>query len=156
MLLKLRLQDKVNDPPDFPDLIAAVRSEEARRTERRLRLKRVAKVNVSMVSSEGSCVTDKSLNPTVPHSSAKVMATVKAGSSDEVMALRRRVAELEEVNLLAQRVNQLETQVRPGPSKFFCYRCGMDGHLAYDCDGVANKTLVDEKATARRNAARRG
>ena len=159
MLVKLRLQEKVDDPPEFPDLIASVRSEEARRTERRLRLKRVVKVNASLVSSEGSCVSD-SPNPSSPQISAKVLSTVESGSRDDVVVLRQRIAELEGahsgVNLLSQRVNQLETQVRPGPSKVFCYRCGIDGHLAYDCSNAANKTLVDEKATARRNAARRG
>ena len=48
MLTKLRLEE--DRPLDFPAFIAKVRREEARRTERRLRLRKVAHSNVSTAS----------------------------------------------------------------------------------------------------------
>jgi len=154
LLVKLRLEEAVEDPPDFPDLIAKVRREEARRTERRLRLKKVTRANISQISSDLVAGPNKS-----PISTISPIATNQTGQS-EVERLQRRIAELEgadrDVNLLVQRVNQLETQVRTDNRKYFCFRCGIDGHLAYDCPNPANKILVEEKSKARRDSRRQG
>ena len=80
MLSKLRLEAQESNPPDFPDLFAAVRREESRRTERRLRQKKQAKVR---------------------HQSANVLDVSSldtgsvAQSSDEVQQLKLRIAKLE-------------------------------------------------------------
>ena len=150
LLVKLRLEEAVDDPPDFPDLIARVRREEARRTERRLRLKKVVRANVTQISSDSVVGPDQTTVPPISN----------RAEQDEVARLQRRIAELEgadrDVNLLAQRVNQLETQVRPESRKYFCFRCGIDGHLAYDCVNPANRILVEEKSKARRENRRQG
>ena len=69
--------------------------------------------------------------------------------------LRKRITMLEasnaEVNLLAQKVQDLQTKVKSG---VFCYRCGQDGHVAYDCDNPPNKSLVEEKYATRRGRRR--
>ena len=135
MLLKLRLDDLHPGAMDYPSLIARVRREEGRRTERRLRLRRVHSNTLSAAPNVSEHNDDKPVTDT----------------STEVEALRKRVAELEakqDVNVLAQRVKHLETSVCK--STMFCFRCGKDGHVAYDCTNSPNKELVEEKRAARR------
>ena len=136
MLLKLRLDDLHPGAMDYPSLIARVRREEGRRTERRLRLRKVRSNTLSTT-------------PEVPeHSDVRPVND----ASTEVEALRKRVAELEaqqDVNALAQRVKYLETSVCK--SSMFCFRCGKDGHVAYHCTNSPNKELVEEKRAARRH-----
>ena len=134
MLLKLRLDDLHPGAMDYISLIARVRCEEGRRTERRLRLGKVRSNTLS--------ATDVSEN----NDAQPVM-----GTSSKVEALRKRVAELEavqDVNALAQPVKHLETSVCKSP--MFCFQCGKDGHVAYDCTNSPNKELVYEKRAARR------
>ena len=135
MLLKLCLDDLHPGAMDYPSLIARVRREEGRRTERRLRLRKVRSNTLSAT-------------PEVPeHSDVRPVND----ASTEVEALRKRVAELEakqDVNSLAQRVKHLETSVCK--SSMFCFRCGKDGHVAYYCTNSPNKELVEEKRAARR------
>lgn len=141
MLLKLRLDDMQPRAVDYPTLIARVRREEGRRTERRLRLRK-ARSSAATATPEMAEVHD---------------AKPVTDTSAEVEALRKRIAELEakqDVNTLAQRVQQLESSVSK-PS-VFCYRCGQDGHVAYDCPNRPNKKLVEEKRAARRNKSGNG
>ena len=135
MLLKLRLDDLHPGAMDYPGLIARVRREEGRRTERRLRLRKVRSNTLSATPDVSE------------HNDAKPTTD----TSSEVEALRKRVADLEavqDVNSLAQQVKHLETSV--GKSPMFCFRCGKDGHVAYDCTNSPNKELVEEKRAARR------
>jgi hypothetical protein len=138
MLVKLRL-DESTESIEYPDLIERVRREEARRTERRLRVRKGARIS-AVTETEGH-------SSTPPSKSSHDCETGK--KDDEVSRLRQRVVELEaksvEVNTLAQKVELLERG-----RKYFCYRCGQDGHLAYDCSEDPNKTLVEEKTAARR------
>ena len=135
MLLKLRLDDLHRGAMDYPSLIARVRREEGRRTERRLRLRKVRSNTLSAT----------------PDVSEQNDAKPVTDTSTEVEALRKRVAEFEakqDVNVLAQRVKHLQTSVCK--STMFCFRCGKDGHVAYDCTNSPNKELVEEKRAARR------
>ena len=128
MLLKLRLDDLHPGAMDYPSLIARVRREEGRRTERRLRLRKVRSNTLSATPEVAE------------HSDVRPVND----ASTEVEALRKRVAELEakqDVNALAQRVKHLETSV--GKSPMFCFQCGTDGHVAYDCTNSPNKELVE-------------
>ena len=135
MLLNLRLDDLHPGAKDYPSLIARIRREEGRRTERRLCLRKVRSNTLSAT-------------PEVPEHGDVWPVN---DTSTEVQALRKRVAELEakqDVNVLAQRVKHLETSV--GKSTMFCFRCGKDGHVAYDCTNSPNKELAEEKRAARR------
>ena len=127
LLNKLRLEDLVDSPPSFPDLLAAVRREESRRTERRLRHKKQAKAQMSIVSDR----------------SVEEVSGVKQPQFTEVHQLQQKVKELEkQVNSFSQekKVNR----------RGFGYRCGLDGHFATECENKINKSLVEEKAQARR------
>ena len=48
---------------------------------------------------------------------------------------------------LAQVEEQLKKKVR---SEVFCYRCGLENHMAFDCTNPPNKALVNQKREARR------
>ena len=139
MLTKLRLEE--DRPLDFPAFITKVRREEARRTERRIRLRKVVRSNVSTASHSPT----QSTTVTSPR-----VTTSPDNDNDEVAQLKKRITMLEasnaEVNLLAQKVQDLQTTVK---SSVFCFRCGEDGHVAYDCKNPPNKSLVEEKRAVR-------
>lgn len=141
LLLKLRLEDKVDDPPNFPDLISAIRREESRRTERRLRQKKA--------KSQGTTVAS--------------VSQVQPDQTSEVIRLQQRVAELEEATVyveppqpdgevarLQQRVAMLEQRLSQVNRYIFCYRCGQDAHKATECNNPANESLVQQKVNDRR------
>ena len=144
MLNKLRFEEKVENPPNFPDLISSIRREESRRTERRLRHKRQARAQATVAQPEA------------------VTKPVDA----EVTHLRQRLAELEtaavqwkaepepqpqsEVIRLQQRVVDLEDKFKVRSRNIFCYRCGEDAHMATECGNPPNKKLVQEKVDARK------
>lgn len=141
LLLKLQLEDKVNNPPSFPDLIEAVRRVEARRTERKLRQRKVAKLNMSVNSSDSISES----NPVKPGSQP---CSTPIQESSELEGLKQQLAELQEVQQLQQRVRDLEKSVS---RSVFCYRCGQENHIAVDCTNAPNKALVEEKSKLKRN-----
>jgi hypothetical protein len=142
MLLKLRL-DSEEVPPEYPQLIVSVRREEARRTQRRLRARKV--VRSSAATTDGAATTSP------PRRADDKPESGNMPSGDEVLKLKHRVAELEaqnrDVSVLAQKVEMLQSR-----NQRFCYRCGEDGHMAFDCRNPPNKALVEEKSAARRKA----
>lgn len=129
MLATLRLEEQ--DPkPQYPDLIHKVRREESRRKERRLRLKIAARCSATTLDSN-----KEPQPPSSPKPSTRALPeTLPATQLDS------------ELTQLRQRVAQLEAQQS---TKVFCYRCGEDGHMAYDCRGAPNKALVEEKTSRR-------
>jgi hypothetical protein len=135
MVDKLSLEKHLDNgtSPSFPDLVCDMRKVEARRQEKKLRLKKSVRVQAVTVSNENS----------------ESRAEDKK-KDEELVALRRRVAELEiektDVQILAQRVQELEQKKKT----FFCYRCGIDGHMATTCKNEPNPELVDERMDRRR------
>ena len=132
LLDKLKLEDKVDEAPSFPNLIEAVRRVEARRTERKLRQKQVARLNMS-ATSLGSI--------------DKPAAVDQEDMSLKVESMQRRIKELEDVcQHHQQQATSLENQ-----RSFFCYRCGENEHLAVECSNPPNKDLVEEKSKLRKS-----
>ena len=146
LLNKLRLEEKLEDPPSFPDLLASVRKEESKRTQRRLRHKKIVKSQMSTVE----CANSDSESVVKAETTGRSIS-IPNGRGNEVVQLQ-------------QRISQLETQVAQagqgqggvGRRKVFCYRCGQDGHVATVCNNVGNKVLVDQKVEERRKAYKRG
>lgn len=153
---KLRLEEKEDDPPNFPDLFVLVRREESRRTERRLRHRKLAKSQ--------SVVVDSASTSDLPSPSAAAKVAVHPSPAG-VDALQKEMAKIQQQlsTLLAAgnhgSGNQTQSSVSrskdpPGLGmRGFCYRCGQDGHFAPACTHKPNKVLVKEKMEIRRLAA---
>jgi len=138
---KLRLDEKLDDPPTFPDLLSLVRREESKRTERRLRHRKIVKAQATTVDSNSEFSSFPDLN--VPGNQHRNVAR-PAYQESEVVQMQQRIAQLE------QQVSGVTLQKTGGRGKVFCYRCGVDGHVATDCSNRANKDLVKQKVDARR------
>ena len=65
LLIKLQLDSKLDNPPSFPELFSLIRTEESRRTECRLRHKKIAKAN-SVISSVTDASEKSIKDPVVP------------------------------------------------------------------------------------------
>lgn len=153
---KLGLEEKEDDPPNFPDLFILVRREESRRTERRLRHKRLVKSQSVVVDSAST--SDQSF----PSAAAKLAVPPSTASVD---ALQKEMAKIQlQLSTLLATSNSGSGNPTPGsPSssnvapglgmKGFCYRCGQDGHFAPACTHKPNKVLVKEKKETRQVAA---
>ena len=127
LLGKLNLEDKVEEAPSFPDLMSSVRRVEARRIERKLRQKQVARVNLSS-SSLGSV--------------DKPVAVEEDNMNWKVESMQRLIKELEDA---CQHHQQQATSLENRRS-FFCYRCGEDQHIAVECNHSPNRDLVEKKS----------
>lgn len=125
LLYKLRLEEKLQSPPDFPDLLKLVRQEETRRQERRARHKRHVKSYVTTTTDYEETVKQELASP------------------DDTGPLQQRITELE------SQVKSMVRTARP-PRMVFCYRCGEDDHLATDCGNEPNKVLVEQKIKKRK------
>lgn len=146
LLSKLNLQEKVENPPDFPDLFSLVRRTEALRTQRALRHKssKVARTQQATVESNDDQSEQAQLIKRVAKLEEELRmsyvsddVTPASGANSTVVQLQQRVAQLERRNF----------KVRG-----FCYRCGEDGHFATDCENPPNKELVSKKRDARQKA----
>lgn len=138
LLNKLRLEDKIDDPPTFPDLLASIRTEESKRTQRRLRHKKVTRAQMSNVE----CISDLETTQTP----TQQRTSISNSKQNEVIQLQQRISQLE------KQVASSSSSSRQGRRNVFCYRCGEDGHMATDCNNVANKVLVDQKVQARKQS----
>ena len=107
LLLKLRIEDLIDDPPDFSGVLFKVRQEEASRAARNLRLKQASNTHATLEE---------------PQQVDTVGAVVQA--PDDFCS-----------------------------SPSFCYRCGDDSHLAYDCDNMPNQEVVSRMVTECRQQA---
>ncbi len=126
LLTKLRLDDKLNDPPSFPEFICLVRKEENRRIEKRLRAKKLAR--------------SQQVNPS---------------ADSELEQLRKELAEMKvqlaSTAALKEATVQAQQTRRVSNRHFYCFRCGEDDdHMAYDCTNPPNKKLVEQKFAQKR------
>ena len=151
LISKLNLQEKVDNPPDFPDFFSLVRRTEALRTQRALRHKssKVARANQATVESSDHLnelaqimkrvakLEEELQGASFSHVSDGDTAQQSGSDSSTVVQLQQRVAQLEKRNL----------KVRG-----FCYRCGEDNHFATECENPPNKELVMKKRDARQKA----
>ena len=161
MLTKLRLDEQKYNPPNFPSLMSAVRREECKRTERKLRHKKGSGARSSVVTASRETVAEPA-DPEVDRLQRRVNKLETMCSKLEAMPFPEEESdELEalpiqpEVAQMQRRLAQLEEKVDKVRSRtIFCYRCGEDGHLATDCSNAPNKSLVLEKVE-KRNQRRR-
>ena len=137
LVLKLRLEEKELNPPDYGTLLLALRREEAKRTRKQLAQKfaRTQQLTVEKETTE--------------------LAQVKM----EMAALKLQFAESTRGS---QKPFQVEGTYKESasactPSNFktdgkdtkkrlcFCFKCGADGHVVWKCSSLPNPELVCKK-----------
>jgi len=138
LLIKLQLDSKLDNPPSFPELFSLIRTKESRRTERRLRHKKIAKAH-SVISSVTDASEKSIKDPVVPIATKSLEYETL---HNEIVGLKQQLQGL-----------RLGTgcESEKSPKFYFCYRCGVDGHYASTCRNKPNNKLVREKTEARRN-----
>ena len=146
---KLRLDDKLSNPPTFAQLIQDIRSEESKRTARRLLLKKNARVQAVAAKPDSEEV--EKLQQRVQQLEALAAGQAATLDCDPLQEDEsHQQSDMAQLNQRLARVeNQLKSQVRK--SDIFCYRCGQDLHVATDCNNAPNKILVQQKVDARRS-----
>lgn len=159
LLMKLNLDRKLSDPPAFPFLMSEVRKEEARRTERKLRLRRGRTTQVhAMAASELDQDPQMEALQKKVNKLESLCSSLAANATAIGQALPTNPPKPEktspesegEAAQIQHRLAQVEQQLKVRSSSLFCYRCGIDNHLATDCNNPPNKTLVKLKMEQKR------
>ena len=148
LITKLRLSDARDstNPPTFTMFLMKVRKEESQREERKLRLKRTTvtsgKANAQLTAKEEDPEMDgmrRRLNRLESKCSAMLSDPLQYDTEEGE----------EDFQLLQQRMELLEEQITVSSNVTFCYRCGIDQHVATDCANEPNKVLVGKKLKSR-------
>jgi len=164
LIQKLGLDDTEDSIPGFAELLLAIRKEEARRTEKRLRLK------VGRVATQTS-------------SPVKPPNTERALQSEDKQQIAELTSRLEVMEIMLQQhhvpspshghseswrkqspeaaATGREPSLGSGGSRWknkrtrrrtqFCYKCGLDGHYADKCTADKNPELVQQKLLGSEN-----
>ena len=164
LIQKLDLEELVDEPPSFAELLLSMRKEEARRTEKRLRLKssgRVATVASVVVNPECSksdhLVADQKemtdLRTRLAELEAQVHQQHKSASNIPSCSRNSEPHQDPEGAVVSvpdkSRTFHMGKATNRSKRKCFCYRCGEDGHCANSCQKVPNPELVQQKLLLR-------
>jgi hypothetical protein len=134
LILKLRLEEKEDNPPDYGTLLLALRKEEAKRSKRQMAQKYAHSQQVSI---EGEKQVD-GLKKEVEHLKAQLanirptkQESVKQSSSQSTPSSKKEKSEGQ----------------RPATKKKlrFCFKCGETGHVVWTCKNQPNPALVCQK-----------
>lgn len=151
LLLKLRLEEKEDDAPDYGTLLLTLRREEAKRTRRQMIAKRVV---TQQLSTEKDDEVEQLRQEVKQLKLGKSVKTSIDSDDNEVVKLREEVAQLRQQ--VAGSCNQQmptgnpscynsdvrSSQTHPKRKLRFCFKCGMDGHTVWKCNKDANPQLV--------------
>jgi hypothetical protein len=119
LLLKLRLEEKEENPPDYGDLLLILRKEESKRAKK-LELRNAP-------------------------SSSPSSAQASAASAARVPVTSQPVTTGRETTRRETR-NGRTSDRRKGRNKLrFCFKCGEDGHTVWSCENSANPILVSKR-----------
>lgn len=136
LIAKLRLDEKFDNPPNFPDLFVSVRREESRRTERKLRHKKLARTQSQVTTAP---VSDAAVAEPTP--SRAVFSPPPKPTLSGLDSLKEEMARIQ------QQLSALtaESKISEASRSGFCYKCGLDGHFVPACRNPANKALVSAR-----------
>lgn len=149
LILRLKLEEKLDNPPTFANLLLCIRKEESKALEKRLRMK------ASRVS---AVVQDPSPMKLLQEKVAQLEVQLK--QQQQHRSKVDRDSGLDSGSTNPSTPSQPSGNVSSGsvkgkkhPSrtrcKMFCYRCGQDGHCLDKCTEARNPALVQEKLESR-------
>ena len=138
LLQSLNLRAKFTNPDDVSDLLLSVRTEEARRKEKKLKLKaRTARANA--VSAETSKV------EALEHQLEVLTQQLKTSNMANSSSFQQPSPSNDSSNFRSKGKHQQQNR-KPGFG--FCFNCGVDGHRQNSCSAAPNPTLVHQKLCA--------
>lgn len=133
LLVSLRLRDCLPNPPSFINLLSQVRRYEEEVAHKRSRRPLKGRSLQTMASSNGDSLT----HPDLEDRMAKLEAQLSS-RHDPPPPL------MDFTSLQAVSSNNMYPSQMPSP-RFFCYKCGEDGHIRRSCQNPPNLTLVNQK-----------
>ena len=154
LVQRLSLPALFDSPPAVADLLHSVRSEEARRREKKLKLK-ARNARASVVS---ACESSMS-------SGMEAMQKEIAALTLQVQGFRDSQAMQHSGNAQAAAAPAANQQPKPAfkrkerskGSRFgFCFQCGLDGHYQNNCKNASNPVLVQQRLLAGSRTANQG
>lgn len=159
LIQKLRLEEKVSPVPPATvppvhGLLLSVRQEEARRTEKKLLLRKARSLVAVATPKEVELQAQvQQLKAQMQQLQQKVDAKEKPNSQQQQGASgwSNKPRDYYGPRVPQQHQHQPRPTYhnRPSKSRIFCYNCGKDGHVIRDCYSQSNSTLVQEKRRQR-------
>ncbi|CAL9697932.1 unnamed protein product [Knipowitschia caucasica] len=168
LIIGLQLEHRKSNPPTFPELLLLLRTEEDKRAAKMDRMKKHlgstrAAAHVQSVMSMPVFEHEPSPETTTKHDTnsklekevaelkAQVARLLQQGTKEQrrdELQSRPIQSELpvQSESLLAQASNRDANHQPPRPPKaWFCFKCGVDGHIAAKCTFEPNPELVRKK-----------
>uniref|UniRef100_A0A6I8QMM5 CCHC-type domain-containing protein n=1 Tax=Xenopus tropicalis TaxID=8364 RepID=A0A6I8QMM5_XENTR len=130
LILQLKVKDRLENPPDFPQLLREVREEESKRSARE---QSKVCVNLANTSLDRKTVgeRDTKLYEQIDYLSKKMEELPAAQAKGKPPQIPR--------------PQHLVNQTRRPRGNRFCFRCGEDGHTAPICDNPRNESKVAQR-----------
>jgi hypothetical protein len=150
---RLNLERKLERPPNFGDFLLMVRREESRRTEKRLRLKKMSTTASSSpprVSSDNSARSKTATDARTKELEAQVNQLTSQMQDMQRQFMSPSLGKpLSRTDVPPAGTTAPSTYSRTSDRRqrrtYFCYNCGMDGHRRSACKESANQELVFKK-----------
>uniref|UniRef100_A0A6I8SD58 CCHC-type domain-containing protein n=1 Tax=Xenopus tropicalis TaxID=8364 RepID=A0A6I8SD58_XENTR len=130
LILQLKVKDRLENPPDFPQLLREVREEESKRSAREQSKVSVNQANISLAHKTVG-ERDTKLYEQIDYLSKKMEELLAAQAKGKYPQIPR--------------PQHLVNQTRRPRGNRFCFRCGEDGHTAPICDNPRNESKVAQR-----------
>ena len=150
IISRLKLEDKVDNPPSFANLLLGIRREESKIVEKRLRLKAAGRV-AATVSEDPNSGQIKQLREEVAQLSVALKQHMVQSKAPSQSGKGKGSKSHSSGVGSGSDSSRGRRPSRKGPKKrsIFCYRCGQDDHTLEKCTEAKNPSLVQEKLELR-------
>ena len=153
LILKLRLEEKELNPPDYGTLLLALRKEEAKRTRKQVAARMVRSQQVNEIATESSKPEVELLRREVASLKDELKTEREKPHACAMKELRQEIAQLKQHQIADREQKALATgqnfrQSRPTSGVAtrkklrFCFKCGLENHTVWSCEQKANPELV--------------
>ena len=163
LIQKLKLEEGQGSPPSFPQLLLMVRKEESRRTEKRLRLR---KETSGALSATVHQLQQQMAEMKQQHMQHQPQKQQQYGKQQHIQQQPRQQQPLQQQQQFRQQPQQQSNQGPMGQStgsqpgqlqwrrngprqaqrrRFFCYHCGLDGHMKNSCVNPRDANKVQQR-----------